>query len=320
MRYYHPDIQPYRSHHLPVGDGHQLWVAESGNPDGIPVLVLHGGPGSGSGDRDRGFFDPRQYRIIQTDQRGCGRSTPHGSLEHNTPQHLVADLEQIRSHLGIDQWVLFGGSWGSTLALLYGQSHPDVVLGFILRGIFLGRQEDMDWLYGGAAGRIFPEHWQKFSAAVDNARPLLQAYHAKLTGNDELEALRLAKAWAAWEGLIATLKPSPKTVAGLINPHTALSMARISAHYFVHDCFMRPNQLLEDLPSILHLPAILVHGRYDVICPMDNAWTLKQMWPDARLEIIREGGHSAHDPAIADALLRATDEMAHLLGVPDRSA
>lgn len=320
MRYYHPDIQPYHSDHLPVGEGHKIWFAESGNRDGIPVVILHGGPGAGSADKDRGFFDPRQYRIIQLDQRGCGRSTPHGALENNTPQHLVADLEALRAHLGITQWVLFGGSWGSTLALLYGQTHPSVVLGFILRGIFLGRPEDLSWLYENGAGRIFPEHWQKFCAAVDHETPLLDTYYHRLTGADELEALRVAKAWAAWEGLIATLKPSPKTVARFINPHTALSMARISAHYFVQQCFLDDNQLLRDMPKITDLPAIIVHGRYDMICPMDNAWALKQAWPGARLEVIREAGHSAHDPAMADALIRATDDMAHDLGVPDRSA
>ncbi|MEX1057602.1 MAG: alpha/beta fold hydrolase, partial [Natronospirillum sp.] len=216
MRYYHPELNPSHTLQLSVGDGHTLWVGESGNPDGLPVVVIHGGPGAGSSHLDRRLFDPERYRIIQFDQRGCGESTPHGSLQANTPHHLIADMEVIRHHLGIEQWVCFGGSWGSTLALMYGQAHPDRVLGFVLRGIFLCRQAELDWLYNGGAARVFPDHWARFANAVGNERPLLNTYHRHLTGDDELERLRAAKSWAAWEGLIASLRPSPKHVSALI--------------------------------------------------------------------------------------------------------
>lgn len=320
MRYYHPELQPYHTHHLEVGDGHTLWVAESGNPEGLPVVVLHGGPGAGSNPTDRRLFDPQQFRIIQFDQRGCGESTPHASLENNTPLDLVNDLEIIRAALDIDKWVCFGGSWGTTLALLYGQSFPNSISGFLLRGVFLARPEDLDWLYGGGAGRVFPEHWQKFTAAVDNERPLLAAYHKHLTGGDELERARAARTWAAWEGLIGTLKPSPKNVARLIHHHTACAMASISAHYFMTLNDWLPRPLLDGMDTLLEHPAILLHGRYDMVCPLDNAWALKQRWPMARLEVVRESGHSAQDPAMRDALLKATEELAEALGAPPATA
>lgn len=320
MRYYHPEIHPYQVHHVDVDGGHRLWVAESGHPDGIPVIVLHGGPGGGSGERDRQFFDPRLYRIIQFDQRGCGQSTPHGSLEANDPWRLVSDMETIRARLGIESWVCFGGSWGTTLALLYGQKHPDRVRAFLLRGVFLCRQRDLDWLYAGGAGHVFPEHWQKFVQAVDDEQPLLEAYHRRLTGSDELERSRAARAWAAWEGLIATLKPSPKTVARMLSHHTAYSMARISSHFFHQRDQWLQTPLLDNMAMLTQHPAIIVHGRYDMVCPVENAWTLKRHWPNARLEIIREAGHSAHDPAMIDGLVKATDDLAHSLGAPDSSA
>lgn len=320
MRYYHPEIQPYQTHQIDVGDGHVLWVGESGNPDGLPVVVIHGGPGAGSGESDRCLFDPHRYRVIQFDQRGCGQSTPHGSLEANTPEHLVADMEIIRETLGIDTWVCFGGSWGSTLALLYGQAYPERVSGFILRGIFLCRHQDLDWLYNGGAGQVFPDHWDDFSAAVDDERPLLPVYHRHLVGDDELERSRAAKAWATWEGLISTLKPSPKRVAGIIRYHTAYAMARISADFFMTRDRWLPRPLEQNMDRLANHPAILLHGRYDMVCPLDNAWTLKQHWPGARLEIIREAGHSAQDRALTDALLKATEDMAETLGAPASSA
>lgn len=320
MRYYHPELQPYHTQHIEVGSEHRLWVAESGNPDGMPVVVLHGGPGAGSSATDRRLFDPQRFRIIQFDQRGCGESTPHGSLEHNSPLDLVGDMETIRTTLDIDQWACFGGSWGSTLALLYGQRYPGRVSGFLLRGIFLARPEDLSWLYTGGASRVFPEHWEKFTTAVDNERPLLAAYHRHLTGGDELERLRAARAWAAWEGLIGTLKPSPKNVARLIHHHTAYAMARLSADYFMRISEWLPRPLLDGMDVLADHPAVLLHGRYDLVCPLDNAWALKQRWPAARMEVVRESGHSAQDPAMRDALLKATDELAELLGAPPATA
>ena len=320
MRYYHPEIHPAHTWHLAVGEGHTLHVSECGNPDGLPVVVIHGGPGAGSSPYDRRLFDPQRYRIIQFDQRGCGESTPHASLDANTPRHLVADMELIREHLGIEKWVCFGGSWGSTLALLYGQAYPERVLGFVLRGIFLCRPQDLDWLYNGGAGRVFPEHWARFSAAVDDEMPLLPTYHRHLTGADELEQSRAAKSWAAWEGLIATLRPSPKHVAGLIRHHTACALARISADYFMTTDQWLSTPLLDGMAILDKHPAIVLHGRYDMICPLDNAWALSRVWTNARLEIIREAGHSAQDPALLDGLIKANDEMADILGAPSALA
>lgn len=269
----------------------------------------------------RRFFDPSLYRIVTFDQRGCGRSTPHASLENNTTWDLVADMERIREHLGIEQWVLFGGSWGSTLALAYAQTHPERVRALILRGIFLCRPQDFHWFYQEGASQLFPDFWQDYLAPIppEERGDLMQAYHRRLTGTDEIAKMHAAKAWSAWEGRTATLRPNPDVVERF-HEH-ALSIARIECHYFVNDAFLESGQLLRDMPRIAHLPGVIVHGRYDVVCPLDNAWELHRAWSNSELLIIRDAGHSAGEPGIVDALVRATDTLAkRLLGVPPEEA
>ncbi|WP_349570771.1 prolyl aminopeptidase [Azotobacter salinestris] len=321
MQTLYPEIKPYARHQLAVDHPHELYVDESGSPDGLPVVFVHGGPGAGCDSMSRRFFDPTLYRIVTFDQRGCGRSTPHASLENNTTWDLVADMERIREHLGIEQWVLFGGSWGSTLALAYAQTHPERVKALILRGIFLCRPQDFHWFYQEGASRLFPDYWQDYLAPipVEERDNLMQAYYKRLTGTDEIAKMHAAKAWSAWEGRTATLRPNPDVVERF-HEH-ALSIARIECHYFVNDAFLEPGQLLRDMPKIAHLPGVIVHGRYDVVCPLDNAWELHHAWPNSQLQIIRDAGHAAGEPGIADALVHATDALAkRLLGVPPEEA
>lgn len=315
MQTLYPEIKPYARQQLAVEPPHVLYVDESGSADGLPVLFIHGGPGAGCDATSRRYFDPTLYRIITFDQRGCGRSTPHASLENNTTQALIADIERIREHLGIEQFVLFGGSWGSTLALAYAQTHPQRVLGLILRGIFLSRPQDLQWLYQEGASRLFPDYWEDYLAPIpaDERADLMQAFYKRLTGADQIAQMHAARAWSTWEGRIATLRPNSQVVDHFSEPLRALSMARIECHYFVNNAFLEADQLLRDMPKIAHLPGIIVHGRYDVICPLDNAWTLHQAWPNSELQIIRDAGHSASEPGITDALVRATEAMARRL-------
>jgi len=323
MQTLYPEIKPYARHELAVEEPHVLYVDESGSPDGLPVLFVHGGPGGGCDAISRRFFDPSLYRIITFDQRGCGRSTPHASLENNTTAHLIADMQRIREHLGIDKWVLFGGSWGSTLSLAYAQAFPEHVHALILRGIFLCRPEDLSWFYQEGASRLFPDYWQDFVAPIppEERDDLMQAFYRRLTGSDQIAQMHAAKAWSCWEGRTATLRPNPNVVERFADPHRALSMARIECHYFVNQAFLEPDQLLRDMPKIAHLPGIIVHGRYDAICPLDNAWALHQAWPNSELQIIRDAGHSAAEVGIADALVRATGDIAHrLLDLPPADA
>ncbi|OLU20811.1 MULTISPECIES: prolyl aminopeptidase [unclassified Pseudomonas] len=315
MQTLYPEIKPYARHELAVDAPHVLYVDESGSADGLPVLFVHGGPGAGCDAASRRYFDPNLYRIVTFDQRGCGRSTPHASLENNTTWDLVADMERIREQLGIDKWVLFGGSWGSTLSLAYAQKHPDRVQALILRGIFLCRPQEFKWFYQEGASRLFPDYWQDYLAPIpaEEQGDLMQAFYKRLTGADQIAQMHAAKAWSCWEGRTATLRPNPQVVERFAESLRALSIARIECHYFVNDAFLEPNQLLRDMPKIAHLPGIIVHGRYDAICPLDNAWALHQAWPNSELQIIREAGHSAAEPGIADALVRAADEIAHRL-------
>ena len=308
---YH-ELQPYVVHSLEVEPPHVLYVEECGNPNGIPVLFVHGGPGAGCEDYHRRFFHPELYRIVLFDQRGCGRSSPHASLDNNTTQALVEDMERIREHLGIERWVLFGGSWGSTLSLVYAQTHPERVLGLVLRGIFLCRPQEIHWFYQEGASRLFPDLWEAFLAPIPEAERgnLLDAYYRRLTGDNEVERMAAAKAWSLWEGRTATLRPNQAVVDHFGNPFTALSLARIEAHFFKHDSFLRPNQILEDASRLKDIPGVIVHGRYDVVCPLDNAWELHKAWPGSELQIIPDAGHSASERGTVDALVQATVDMA----------
>lgn len=307
-----PEIEPYATYPLAVESPHVLHVEECGNPRGLPVLFLHGGPGAGFQAWNRRFFDPARYRIVLFDQRGAGRSTPHAHLEGNTTPALIEDIEQIRRFLGIEQWVVFGGSWGSTLALAYAEAHPERVTGLILRGIFLCRDQDIRWFYQDGASHVFPDHWADYVRPIPEAErhDFLAAFHKRLTGEDEIARMAAAKAWSIWEGQCATLRPNHNVVEHFSDPHVALALARIEAHYFVNRIFLRENQLLEEARHLAGIPGIIVHGRYDMVCPLDNAFALKEAWPEAELQIVPDAGHAAAEPGIIDALVRATNEFA----------
>ncbi|WP_111642952.1 prolyl aminopeptidase [Marinimicrobium alkaliphilum] len=315
MLTFYPEIKPHQRHMIPVDPPHELYVDESGNPDGIPVVFIHGGPGAGCGKYDRRFFDPDLYRIILFDQRGAGRSKPHASLDGNTTEHLVADLETIRIALGIEQWVVFGGSWGATLGLVYAEEHPQKVLGLILRGVFLARQRDIDWFYQDGASRVFPDYWADFLHPVPEVErgELIEAYYRLLTGDNELQKMGAAKAWSLWEGRCATLRPNPDVVDSFSDPYKALALARIEAHFFRNKAFLEENQLLNNAYRLQGIPGTIVHGRYDMICPLEGACELQRAWPDAELNIIRDAGHASREAGIVDALIRATDAMARQL-------
>ncbi|MFC4655498.1 prolyl aminopeptidase [Rheinheimera marina] len=310
--------EPYSVQWLPTADGHQLYLEQSGAQDGIPVVYCHGGPGGGSSPFHRSLFDARRYRIILFDQRGCGQSKPLYSLTNNDTQHLVADMELIREALGIERWLVCGGSWGSTLALAYGQAHPSRCLGFILRGIFLGRDEDIEWLYGpdGGASQVFPDFYRDFYRQIENAEipDPVTAYHQLLHSDQPRVRLDAALAWSLWESRIASLRTHPAAFAGEQEEDAALALALLENHYFMHQSFLKPNQLLQGVGAIAHLPCILVHGRYDMVCKAENAWQLAQHWPAAELVWVEDAGHSASEPGIAAALYQASVRMAQQLG------
>lgn len=312
MRILFPDIKPYATQRLAVDDLHSLYVEECGVPGGLPVLFLHGGPGAGCEPMHRRFFDPQRYRIVLFDQRGSGQSTPHAELRDNTTWRLVADIETLRERLGIDRWLVFGGSWGSTLALAYAETHPERVWGLILRGVFLCRDRDIHWFYQEGASRLFPDRWEQFLAPIPVAErnEMVPAYYRRLTSANELERLRAAKAWAMWEGTTLTLEHNPQIVEQFGEVHRALSLARIECHYFINQCFMEPDQLLRDADRLRDIPGVIIHGRYDVVCPLDNAWALHQAWPEAELRIVPTAGHAASEPGIIDALVHATERFA----------
>ena len=310
----YPDIQPYMKHTLQIGP-HMIHVEECGNCSGIPVLFIHGGPGAGCAGYHRRFFNPEHYHIILFDQRGCGLSIPHASLDNNTTQSLVADIEHIRIYLGIERWLLFGGSWGSTLSLVYAETHPERVLGLIMRGIFLCRPHEIAWFYQQGASRIFPEWWEEFCKPipVEERDDLLHAYHRRLNSDNEIECMAAARAWSLWEGRTATLFKSRVVVEYFGRSFTALSLARIENHYFVNDCFLAEEQILRDAWRLADIPGVIVHGRYDIVCPVENAWQLHKAWPCAELRIIPDAGHAASEPGIIDALVDATDRFAEQL-------
>lgn len=310
----HKLFPPLKANHhlwLKVDDIHDLYVEESGNPEGIPVLFVHGGPGAGCEEKHRSYFDPNHYRIILFDQRGSGKSRPHASLDHNTTHDLVADMEKIRAVLKVERWVLFGGSWGSTLSLIYAETYPQHVLGLILRGIFLCRPREIHWFYQEGANRLFPDYWHDFISPIPEAErhDLLQAHYKRLVGHDEVARMRSAEAWSVWEGRTATLLTRKEVVDFFSSPHVALSLARIEAHYFVNNIFLEDNQLLRDAYRLKNIPGVIVHGRYDVVCPLENAWDLHRAWPEARLEIVPGAGHSASEPGTVHALVQATNDM-----------
>ena len=305
----YPEIDHRRSERLDVGDGHTVAVYESGNPQGRPAVVLHGGPGGGSSPKMYRFFDPEVYRIVLFDQRGCGASTPAASLEHNTTWHLVADIERIREHLGIDRWLVFGGSWGSTLSLAYAQTHPERVTELVLRGIFLVRRSELDAFYGHATRQLFPDAWERFVDPIPEAErdDLLGAYHRRLTGDDPGELARCARSWAEWERATSVLDQGRHPVAA---PEQPEAFSRIETHYFVNGAFLESEtQLLDGVDRIRHLPAVIVQGRYDVVCPMRTAWDLHRAWPEAEFVVNARAGHSAFDPQNAAALTAACDRF-----------
>jgi proline iminopeptidase len=310
-----PAIKSSATWRLPVSDGHTLYVEESGNPAGIPVVFLHGGPGASCGPSHRRFFYPEKYRIILFDQRGCGKSKPHASLENNTTWDLIADLEKVRDFLKIDQWVVFGGSWGSTLALAYAISHTEKVLGLILRGIFLARETDVDWFFRGGAARILPEAWARFIAPIPLSEQddIVAAYYSRLTSKNEIIRMGAAKSWSVWEGSSITLMPDNKLVSDFSEPHFALSIARIECHYFMNQSYFEPNYLLENAHKLKGIPGFIVHGRYDMVCPIDQALLLHQRWPGSQLRIINNAGHAASEPGISHALVDSCKQMAGLL-------
>ncbi|GER07323.1 proline iminopeptidase [Iodidimonas muriae] len=313
LRKLYPPLASEFSDYLDVGDGHQLYYEVSGNPDGRPVVFLHGGPGGGTSPVQRRFFDPKRYRIILFDQRGCGRSKPFASLDANTSHHLVADMERLRRHLKIDRWHVFGGSWGSTLALLYAQSYPERVTALVLRGIFLMRQRELDWFYKSGTNALFPSEWQDFLAPIplEERGDIIEAYYRRLTGPNEAERIQAAKAWSRWESSCVTLVPDEQQIRQSDNAQFALAFARIECHYFKHRGFLEhDDQILRHADRLRQIPTILVQGRYDAICPPISAWELKRALPDATLRLVPVAGHSAFEPAIVHELVTATDRLA----------
>ena len=313
LTWLYPPIEPYRTGSLKVSGLHEIYFEECGNPDGKPVLFLHGGPGGGCSPKSRRFFHPGKYRIVLLDQRGCGHSTPHACLEENTTWDLVADLEKLRARLGIERWQVFGGSWGSTLALAYAEQHPDRVAELVLRGIFLLRAKELAWFYQEGASLIYPDAWEAYLAhiPVPERHDLIRAYHARLTSEDPEIRLAAARLWSGWEGATAKLLPDPALVSSHEEDAFALAFARIESHYFVNRGFLdTEDQLLRDIGRIRHIPGVIVQGRYDMCCPITTAWDLHRAWPEADFIISPDAGHSAWDAPNTRALVAATDRFA----------
>lgn len=315
VNWLYPEIEPYRTGRLKVTGPHELYFEESGNPEGKPVVFLHGGPGGGSDAKQRRFFDPNRYRIVLFDQRGCGKSVPHACLEENTTWDLVADIERLREHLKIDRWQVFGGSWGSTLALAYAETHPDRVTELLLRGIFLLRKKEIDWFYQKGASFIYPDAWEEYENHIprEERSDYLTAYYKRLTSSDASVRLAAAKVWSTWEARTSKLLPDPVFVDRFAQDEFALAFARIEAHYFFYKGFFKSDgQLLSDVGRVRKIPSIIVQGRYDVVCPMESAWELHQAWPEAEFVVVPDAGHSVYEAGIARALVAATDRFALL--------
>ena len=311
----YPPLRPYSTGRLGVSEVHELYYEQSGNPKGKPVVFLHGGPGGGTDPRMRRFFDPEVYRIVLFDQRGCGKSTPHASLHENTTWHLVDDIEALREHLGIAAWQVFGGSWGATLALAYAQKHPARVTELVLRGIFMLRRSELEWFYQDSEGAaaLFPDLWEQYLAPIplDERYDLIRAYYRRLTSTDAAERNAAARAWSVWEGATSFLHLNPAYVSKFEESDYAAAFARIECHYFVNGGFLEvDDQLLRDVPRIRHIPCVIVQGRYDVVCPMRSAWALHRAWPESKLVIVPDAGHSAFEPGMAKALRAACDRFA----------
>lgn len=312
MKTLYPPIEPYEDGKLAVSSLHTLHYELCGNRAGTPVVFLHGGPGGGTVPDHRRFFDPGAYRIVVFDQRGAGKSTPHAALEENTTWDLVTDVERLRVHLGIDRWVVFGGSWGSTLALAYAETHPERVRALVLRGIFLCRPKEIHWFYQEGASAIFPDRFAEYAEPIPEAErgDLLHAYYRRLTSADEATRLAAARAWSVWEGSTLRLIPDPKVIAEFDEPHKAVALARIECHYFVHNAFFATdNWLIEHVGAIRRIPGVIVQGRYDVVCPAMSAWDLHRAWPEAELVVVPDAGHHALEPGIVDALVAAADRF-----------
>jgi proline iminopeptidase len=308
----YPPIKPYRTGYLRVSDVHEIYYEECGNPKGKPAVFVHGGPGAGCGERARCFFDPSAYRIVLFDQRGCGRSRPHASLEDNTTWHLVSDMEQLREHLGIERWLVFGGSWGSTLALAYSQKHPERVSEIILRGIFMLTRFELQWFYQQGASALFPDRWEHYVAPIPERErgDLIQAFYARLTSSDRATRVEAARAWSVWEASTSHLHVDDDQIHEWDGETFAIALARIECHYFVNKGFFeREDQLLRDVDRIRHIPAVIVQGRYDVVCPMQTAWALHRAWPEADFRIVPDAGHSAFEPGTLHELISATDRF-----------
>ncbi len=305
----YPSIKPYHSAYLQVSDLHKMYFEQCGNPNGRPVLFVHGGPGGGCEPWHRQFFDPAIYRIILFDQRGSGRSLPSAELRENTTWDLVADIERLRNELDIDRWLVFGGSWGSTLGLAYAETHPDRVTGLILRGIFLCRPSEIEWFYQAGAHHIYPDLWEAYLAPIppEERHDLVGAYYRRLIHEDPAIRLEAARAWSTWEGGTSKLIPNQVLVDRFGEAAFALAFARIECHYFTHNSFLEPDQLLRDVHRIRHIPAVIVQGRYDVVCPMRSAWDLHRAWPEAALHVIPDAGHGASEAGILRRLIQATN-------------
>ena len=308
----YPPIEPYRTGRLEVGDGHTLYWEQCGNPQGKPAVMLHGGPGAGCSPDHRRQFDPARYDILLFDQRGCGRSTPHASLEANTTWHLVEDIERLREMAGHDKWMAFGGSWGSTLALAYAQTHPDRVTELVLRGIFTFNQSELDWLYQYGASEVYPDKWEEFLAPIPEAErgDLVAAYHRRLTGDDPAAKLEAAKAWSKWEAETVTLLPNPEVIEEHTSDDFAIAIARIENHYMINKGWLEEDQLIDGAARLRGIPGVIVQGRHDCCTPPAAAWALHKAWPEAKLEIVPDGGHLFNEPGVLDGLIRATDDFA----------
>ncbi|MEY4239953.1 MAG: prolyl aminopeptidase [Pseudomonadota bacterium] len=308
----YPPIEPFASGMLDVGDGHQVYWERCGTPGGKPAVFLHGGPGGGCSAQQRQQFDPALYDVLLFDQRGCGRSLPFASIEANTTWHLVADIERLRVMAGHEQWLVFGGSWGSTLALAYAETHPERVSELVLRGIFLASKQEGDWLYRYGASELYPEAWDEFAGHIpaDERHDLVAAYHRRLTSDDPAVRLAAAKVWSMWEGVTVTLLPDPEMLADFTADDHAVAVARIENHYFRHDCWLEPGQLLQGAERLRAIPGVIVQGRHDCCTPPAAAWALKKAWPEVELQIVPDGGHLFTEPGITDGLVRASDRFA----------